>query len=131
SNGACDPQWDGQRPLLGGADQGTVNTVRGAGGDIIPSFGGASGNKLEQSCASAGALANAYQQVINAYRLRAIDIDIEGDAYNNGTVQQRTVDALKIIRANNPGVSLIVTFPSNQSGPDSSMINRAAPSGLT
>src|SRR5947207_175700 len=32
SNGACDPQWDGQRPLLGGADQGTVNTVRGAGG---------------------------------------------------------------------------------------------------
>jgi hypothetical protein len=131
SNGTCNPQWDGQRPLLGGVDQGTVNTVRGAGGDIIPSFGGANGNKLEQSCASAGALAGAYQQVINAYRLRAIDIDIEGDAYNNGTVQQRTVDALKTIRANNPGVSIIVTFPSNQSGPDSSLINRAASSGLT
>jgi hypothetical protein len=131
SNGTCNPQWDGQRPLLGGVDQGTVNTVRGAGGDIIPSFGGANGNKLEQSCASAGALAAAYQQVINAYRLRAIDIDIEGDAYNDGTVQQRTVDALKTIRANNPGLSIIVTFPSNQSGPDSSLINRAASSGLT
>jgi len=131
SNGSCNPQWDGQRPLLGGVDQGTVNAVRGAGGDVMPSFGGASGNKLEQSCGSASALANAYQQVINAYRLRAIDIDIEGDAYNNGTVQQRTVDALKIIRANNSGVSLIVTFPSNQSGPDSSMINRASASGLT
>ena len=131
SNGTCNPQWDGFRPLLGGVDQSTVNTVRGAGGDIIPSFGGASGNKLESSCGSAGALANAYQQVINAYRLRAIDIDIEGDAYNNGTVQQRTVDALKTIRANNPGVSIIVTFPSNQSGPDSSLINRAAASGLT
>jgi hypothetical protein len=131
SNGSCNPQWDGQRPLTGGVDQGTVNAVRGAGGDVMPSFGGASGNKLEQSCGSASALAGAYQQVINAYRLRAIDIDIEGDAYNNGTVQQRTVDALKIIRANNPGVSIIVTFPSNQSGPDSSMINRAAASGLT
>jgi ricin-type beta-trefoil lectin protein len=131
SNGSCNPQWDGQRPLIGGVDQGTVNAVRGAGGNVIPSFGGASGNKLESSCGSAGALANAYQQVINAYSLRAIDIDIEGDAYNNGTVQQRTVDALKTIRANNSGVSIIVTFPSNQSGPDSSLINRAAASGLT
>jgi hypothetical protein len=131
SNGTCNPQWDGFRPLIGGVDQGTVNTVRAAGGNIIPSFGGASGNKLEQSCGSAGALAGAYQQVINAYGLRAIDIDIEGDAYNNGTVQQRTVDALKTIRANNPGVSIIVTFPSNQTGPDSSLINRAAASGLT
>jgi hypothetical protein len=131
SNGTCNPQWDGFRPLIGGVDQGTVNSVRAAGGNIIPSFGGANGNKLEQSCGSAGALANAYQQVINAYGLRAIDIDIEGDAYNNGTVQQRTVDALKTIRANNPSVSIIVTFPSNQSGPDSSLINRAAASGLT
>jgi hypothetical protein len=131
SNGTCNPQWDGQRPLIGGVDQGTVNAVRGAGGNVMPSFGGASGNKLESSCGSAGTLANAYQQVINAYGLRAIDIDIEGDAYNNGTVQQRTVDALKTIRANNPGLSIMVTFPSNQSGPDSSLINRAAASGLT
>ena len=131
SNGTCNPQWDGQRPLIGGVDQNTVNAVRGAGGNIMPSFGGASGNKLEQSCGSATALANAYQQVINAYGLRAIDIDIEGAAFNDGNVQQRTVDALKIIRANNPNVSIIVTFPSNQSGPPATMINRAAASGLT
>jgi hypothetical protein len=131
SNGTCNPQWDGFRPLTGGADQSNINAIRAAGGNVIPSFGGASGNKLEASCGSASALAGAYQQVINAYGLRAIDIDIETDAYSNPTVQQRTVDALKIIRANNAGFTIYVTFPSDQNGPDASMINRAASGGLT
>lgn len=131
SNGYCNPQWDGGRPLTGGVDQQTVNTVRANGGDIIPSFGGYSGNKLESSCSSAGELAAAYQKVINAYGLKAIDIDIEADAYSNGTVQQRTVDALKTIKANNPGIKVYVTIGTDQNGPDTSLINRAAASGLS
>ena len=131
SNGYCNPQWDGGRPLTGGVDQGTVNAVRGAGGDIIPSFGGYSGNKLESSCNSAGELAAGYQKVINAYGLKAIDIDIEADAYSNPTVQQRTVDALKSVRASNPGIKIYVTFGTGQSGPDNSLVNRAASAGLT
>ncbi|RZU46023.1 ricin-type beta-trefoil lectin protein [Streptomyces sp. BK022] len=130
SNGTCNPQWDGGRPLTGGVDQQTINTVRGAGGDVIPSFGGYSGNKLESSCSSASALAGAYQKVIDAYRLKAIDIDIEADAYSNATVQQRTVDALKTVKANNPGIKVYVTIGTGQSGPDTSLINRAANSGL-
>ncbi|MFE6889378.1 lectin [Streptomyces sp. NPDC057694] len=131
SNGTCNPQWDGGRPLTGGVDQQTINTVRGAGGDVVPSFGGYSGNKLESSCTSASALAGAYQKVINAYGLKAIDIDLESDAYSNGTVQQRTVDALKTVKANNPGIKVYVTIGTGQSGPDTSLINRAANSGLT
>ncbi|MEV8366429.1 ricin-type beta-trefoil lectin domain protein [Streptomyces niveus] len=131
SNGYCNPQWDGGRPLTGGVDQQTVNTVRAGGGDVIPSFGGWSGNKLESSCASAGELAAAYQKVINAYGLKAIDIDIEAAAYDSPTVQQRTVDALKTIRANNPGIKIYITFGTGQNGPDTSLINRAASSGLT
>jgi hypothetical protein len=131
SNGYCNPQWDGARTLNNATDQGTVNAVRGAGGDIIPSFGGYSGNKLESSCSSAGELATAYQKVINAFGLKAIDIDIEADAYSNATVQQRTVDALKTVRANNAGIKIYVTFGSNQTGPDNSLINKAAQSGLT
>lgn len=131
SNGYCNPQWDGSRALTGGVDQTTVNTVRANGGDVIPSFGGYSGNKLESSCSSAGELAAAYQKVINAYGLKAIDIDIEADAYSNATVQQRTVDALKTIKANNPGIKVYVTIGTGQSGPDTSLINRAAASGLT
>lgn len=56
SNGTCTPQWDGARPLTGGVDQQTITTVRANGGDVIPSFGGYSGNKLESSCTSASAL---------------------------------------------------------------------------
>ncbi|MET8853283.1 ricin-type beta-trefoil lectin domain protein [Amycolatopsis sp. NPDC004625] len=131
SNGYCNPQWDGGRALTGGVDQGTISTVRAGGGDIIPSFGGYSGNKLESSCGSAGELAAAYQKVISAYGLKAIDIDIEADAYSNPAVQQRTVDALKTVRANNPGIKLYVTFGTGQSGPDNSLVNRAAQAGLT
>jgi hypothetical protein len=131
SGGGCTPKWDGSRALTGGVDQQTVNKVRSAGGDIVPSFGGASGPNLESTCTSAAALAGAYQQVINAYGLKAIDIDIEGGTYSNGTIQQRTIDALKTVKANNPGIVVYVTFPSDRGGPDSSMINRAAQSGLT
>ncbi|MGW1001933.1 lectin [Streptomyces sp. NPDC002520] len=131
SNGYCNPQWDGGRALTGGVDQQTVNTVRANGGDVIPSFGGYSGNKLESSCSSAGELAGAYQKVINTYGLKAIDIDLEADAYSNGTVQQRTVDALKTVKANNPGLKVYITIGTGQSGPDTSLINRAASSGLT
>jgi len=130
SNGTCNPQWDGGRPLTGGIDQNAINTIRNAGGDIIPSFGGFSGNKLESSCSSAGALAGAYQTVINTLGVKAIDIDIEADAYSNPTVQQRTVDALKTIEANNPGLAVYITIGTNQGGPDTSLINRAASSGL-
>jgi hypothetical protein len=131
SNGYCNPQWDGGRPLTGGVDQNTVNTVRGAGGDIVPSFGGAGGTNLESSCSNASDLARAYQQVINTYSLKAIDIDIEGATYNDATIQQRVVDALKIVKANNPGFIVYVTFPSGTYGPDSSMISKGAASGLT
>ncbi|MFG2971060.1 ricin-type beta-trefoil lectin domain protein [Streptomyces sp. NPDC048288] len=132
SNGYCNPQWDGSRALTGGVDQSTVNTVRANGGDVIPSFGGYSGNKLEGSCSSASELAAAYQKVINAYGgLKAIDIDLEADAYSSGTVQQRTVDALKTVKANNPGLKVYITIGTGQSGPDTSLINRAASSGLT
>jgi hypothetical protein len=130
SNGTCNPQWDGSRPLTGGVDQSTVNAIRAAGGDVIPSFGGYSGNKLEQSCTSASALAGAYQQVINTYGFKAIDIDIEASAYSDPTVQQRTIDALKTIRSANPSVTIYVTIGTNQSGPDTSLINRAASSGF-
>nr|BFD87766.1 chitinase [Streptomyces sp. Xyl84] len=131
SNGYCNPQWDGSRPLTGGVDQQTINTVRAAGGDVIPSFGGWSGNKLESSCGSAGELANAYQKLISTYGLKAIDIDIEAAAYDSPTVQQRTVDALKTVKANNPGLKVYVTFGTGQNGPDNSLINRAAAAGLT
>ncbi|GAA4878485.1 fibronectin type III domain-containing protein [Kitasatospora terrestris] len=118
SSGGCNASWDGQRPLTGGVDQQTINSVRAAGGDVVPSFGGWSGNKLGPNCADANALAGAYQSVISAYNLKAIDIDIENtDEFENYTVQDRILGALKIVKQNNPGLRTIVTFGTSTSGP--------------
>jgi hypothetical protein len=130
SGGGCVPRWDSQRPLLGGVDQATINTVRSRGGDVEISFGGWSGNKLGPNCSSASALAGAYQQVIDAYNLKYIDIDIENtDEFENFTVQDRILNALKIVKQNNPGIKTIITFGTATSGPTSTgvrLINRAA-----
>ncbi|MFJ8780998.1 alpha-galactosidase [Streptomyces sp. NPDC102476] len=133
SDGGCNPKWDGSRPLTGGTDQSRIDAIRSAGGDVMVSVGGWSGNKLGEKCSSASALAGAYQKVINAYKLKALDIDIENTEWSNATVRQRVVDALKTVKANNPGLKTVITFGTTTSGPDSTgidMIKRAANSGL-
>jgi hypothetical protein len=133
SDGGCNPLWDGSRPLTGGDDQSKINAIRGAGGDVVVSFGGWSGNKLGEHCSSASALAGAYQKVINAYALKAIDIDIEATEFSNGTVRQRVVDALRTVKANNPGIRTFITFGTTPGGPDSTgtdLINKGAAAGL-
>jgi hypothetical protein len=133
SSGGCNPAWDGTRPLTGGIDAQAIQQIRAAGGDVVPSFGGWSGTKLGPNCSTPQALAGAYQQVINAYGLKAIDIDIENtDEFENATVQDRILEALKIVKANNPGIQTIVTFGTTTSGPNSwgnRLIERAAAIG--
>ncbi|TQK43367.1 fibronectin type III domain protein [Streptomyces sp. SLBN-118] len=129
SSGGCNPAWDGNRPLTGGADQSTINAIRGAGGDIVPSIGGWSGNKLGPNCSTPEALAGAYQKVISAYGLKAIDVDIENsDEFENEVVQDRIIGALKIVKQNNPGLKTILTFGTSTTGPSwwgSRLIERA------
>ncbi|MET7594414.1 carbohydrate binding domain-containing protein [Streptomyces sp. NPDC005481] len=116
--GGCNPAWDGSRPLTGGNDQSVINSIRSAGGDIVPSFGGWSGSKLGANCSSASALAAALQKVIDAYSLKAIDMDIENtDEFENAAVQDRILTALKTVKANNPGLRTIVTFGTTTTGP--------------
>ncbi len=118
SGGGCSPAWDGNRPLTGGVDQQVIGQIRAGGGDIVPSIGGWSGNKLGPNCSSPEALAAAYQQVINAYGLKAIDVDIENtDEFENEVVQDRILNALKIVKQNNPGIQTILTFGTTTSGP--------------
>jgi hypothetical protein len=118
SGGGCSPAWDGNRPLTGGVDQAAINQIRAAGGDVEISFGGWQGNKLGPNCSSASALAGALQQVINTYHLKYVDMDIENtDEMENATVQDRILGALKIVKANNPGITTIVTIGTATTGP--------------
>ena len=117
-SGGCTPSWDGSRALTGGVDQTAINQIRAAGGDIVPSFGGWQGSKLGANCSSASALAGALQKVIDAYGLKAIDMDIENtDEFENEAVQAKILTALKTVKANNPGLRTIVTFGTSTTGP--------------
>jgi hypothetical protein len=130
SGGGCSPAWDGTRPLTGGVDAAAIAQIRAGGGDVIPSFGGWSGNKLGPNCATPEALAGAYQQVINAYALKAIDVDIENtDEFENEAVQDRILTALRIVKQNNPSIKTIITFGTSTTGPNwwgTRLINRSA-----
>ena len=125
----CNPVWDGESGLTGGAHASTINAIRAAGGDVVPSIGGWSGNKLGPNCATPELLAGAYQKVIDAFALKAIDIDIENsDEFENPTVQDRIVGALKIVKQRNPSVKTILTFGTTPSGPSPTgvrLINQA------
>ncbi|KPI14677.1 Chitinase [Actinobacteria bacterium OK074] len=117
-SGGCTPAWDGTRPLTDGVDQTVINQIRAAGGDIVPSFGGWQGSKLGANCSTAAALAGALQKVIDAYSLKAIDMDIENtDEFENEAVQAKILTALKTVKANNPGLRTIVTFGTSTTGP--------------
>ncbi|MFI5844492.1 chitinase [Catenuloplanes sp. NPDC051500] len=115
----CNPVWDGESGLTGGVHASTISAIQAAGGSVVPSIGGWSGNKLGPNCATPEALAGAYQKVINAFGLKAIDIDIENsDEFENTVVQDRILGALKIIKQNNPSVKTILTFGTSPTGPN-------------
>jgi chitinase len=116
----CNPVWDGESGITGGVHASTIIAIKAAGGSVVPSFGGWSGNKLGPNCSTSALLAGAYQKVIDAFALKAIDIDIENtDEFENPTVQDRILGALKIIKQNNPTVKTILTFGTTTSGPSS------------
>ena len=71
--------------------------------------------------------------VISAYRVRAIDLDLEDTEVATSVVRQRIISALDIVRRDNPNLFISVTMASNPDGPDSNgqdLIARAAASGL-
>lgn len=57
-----------------------INTFRASGGDVVISFGGASGTELAGYVTDTNRLRAAYQFVINTYSATRVDFDIEGAA---------------------------------------------------
>jgi chitinase len=112
NKGNCSPIWD-SGSLNDSSKSSRINKIRSAGGDVVVSFGGASGNKLGNACKDEKALAAAYQKVIDTYKLKAIDIDLEA-----GEVGQslKVLKALKIVKQKNPGVQTIMTLGTGTNG---------------
>lgn len=130
----CAPEWDGGGSFAPDSKQSqTIRDIRAAGGDVIPSLGGGGVHKLGQTCESAEELAEAYQQVVDAYDLTAVDLDIEGDEFADPEARQRNVAALKLLQERNPGLQVYLTVPvfdTGFSGNGVAMVEEAAAADL-
>ena len=122
-NGGCTPTWGGVGATVANdtLPNGTtilslVQGVRAAGGDVIISFGGASGTELALGCTSVSSLQAAYQAVLNKYRVNAstpvrLDFDIEGGATTDQASITRRNQALRNLKSANPGLVISYTLP--------------------
>ena len=134
-NGGCTPTWGGVGATVANdtLPNGTtilslVQGVRAAGGDVIISFGGASGTELAQGCTTVSSLQAAYQAVLNKYSVNAstpvrLDFDIEGGATTDQASITRRNQALKALKSANPGLKISYTLPVLPTGLIASGVN--------
>jgi hypothetical protein len=114
SDGTCSPVWQGKTPLPLAAESlfsSYIQRVRKSKGDVIISFGGYVGQELAQACPDATTLAAAYQRVIDKYKVKLVDFDVESSAAGDPPSIDRRSEALaKLVRAN-PGLEISFTVP--------------------
>src|ERR1044072_5682723 len=144
-NGGCTPTWGGVGATVANdtLPNGTtilslVQGVRAAGGDVIISFGGASGTELALGCTTVSSLQAAYQAVLNKYSVNSstpvrLDFDIEGGATTDTASINRRNQALVGLKNANPGLLISYTLPVLPTGLVASgvnILNRVKASGL-
>lgn len=140
-SGSCTVYWDGSTSQpIGSTFASAISTIRAAGGDVIPSFGGYTADttktEIADSCTSVSSIASAIENVISKYNLHRIDFDVEQDSLTNSAGIDRRNKALKQVEAwaSAAGRSLQVsyTLPTNTDGLDSggkSVISNAKSNG--
>jgi hypothetical protein len=97
ASAACVPSWGGYADYAVGGNGDflpIISAFQNAGGNVIVSFGGASGSELAELCTSDSSLLAAYKKVIDRYSLSRIDFDIEGSAVANPAANQRRARAV-------------------------------------
>src|SRR5690349_3524807 len=134
-NGGCTPTWGGVGATVANdtLPNGTtilslVQGIRAAGGDVIISFGGASGTELALGCTTVSSLQAAYQAVLNKYSVNSstpvrLDFDIEGGATTDQASINRRNSALIGLKNANPGLVISYTLPVLPTGLVASGVN--------
>ncbi|MFJ2395575.1 MULTISPECIES: RICIN domain-containing protein [unclassified Streptomyces] len=92
--GGCNAMFNGDTPVTDAGWTSAINSLRGAGGDVIASFGGASGTEEAQACTSVTSLKAQYKKVIDTLNLTRVDFDIEGGAIADTAANDRRNKAL-------------------------------------
>ncbi|MET8013700.1 chitinase [Streptomyces sp. NPDC005271] len=111
SGGGCTPKWGGVTDLGSDAVAKQIDQLRADGGDVRISFGGASGSELGVACSSADELAAAYGKVVDTFKLKKADFDIEGAALPNTAANTRRAQAIAALQKKNPDLDVSFTLP--------------------
>ena len=111
----CTASWFGDYNVSTAWDQADINAIKAAGGDVRPSFGGANGTELAQSCTTVASLAAQYQLVVDTYGLDRIDFDIEGSALaDTASIDRRSAAIAQVQaaqRAKGRNLKVTLTLP--------------------
>lgn len=116
------PAWDGQKRLRvkKGFFADIIRAIRAAGGDVIISFGGESGQELAVTASSPEDLAAKYGSVVDHLQASWLDFDIEGKALRDEASNRRRNLALGQLQASHPGVRITFTVPALPNGMEDS-----------
>ncbi|MEY9962522.1 hypothetical protein ABIA33_000548 [Streptacidiphilus sp. MAP12-16] len=113
----CNQIWGDTLPI--GADSFTdpeIAKAKSEGASVIISSGGASGNALAWTCSTQSSIDAGYQAIINDYGVNQLDFDIEGAAIADTASAARQMQAMKDLKATNPGLQFSMTLPVLTSG---------------
>jgi hypothetical protein len=108
--------WVGRYPMSSpeaAAWAANIEELRAAGGDVIVSFGGASGVDLARASADAAHLQAQIQAVVDKYALRWVDFDIED--FTPAAIDTRNA-AVKALQAANPRLKVSYTLGVQETG---------------
>jgi chitinase len=94
SGGGCNATFNGDTAINDAGWTTAINNLRASGGDVIVSFGGASGTELAQACTSVSTLQTQYKRVIDTLNLTRVDLDIEGAPLDDTAANDRRNQAL-------------------------------------
>src|SRR6266567_3493643 len=102
STGSCTVDWNGDTTMpVGSAFANDINTIRAAGGDVIPSFGGFTADdtatEIADSCTNVAAIAQQYENVITTYNVTRLDLDTEDNSLTNTAGIDRRNKAIKMV----------------------------------
>jgi chitinase len=93
-SGGCQATFNGDTSISDSGWTSAINSLRASGGDVIASFGGASGTELAEACTSVSSLEAQYKSVIDTLNLTRIDLDVEGGTLNDTAANDRRNQAL-------------------------------------
>src|SRR5215472_17509184 len=138
--GSCTLDWNGNAAQPLDYYTADIASLRGQGGDVIPSFGGFSadqgGTEIADSCTNVSQIATAYESVITTLGVTRLDMDVEARSLNNtaGINRRNKAIAMTETWAASQGIPLQIqyTIPVEQYGLDpngESVLQNAAANG--